>query len=108
MSDVLAETIQYFPRMYLGWYLYLFALTIIFALPIPYLGRGKLFNWKGWLIGGLYFTLVMLLVIGGTRAYCEGAHTGFDILGCGIGILVTAFLLNTVVGAGIMWVTRDW
>lgn len=93
--------------LYAGWYLYIALLTLLFALPIPYVGGGKLLNWKGWVASGVYYTVVMAAVLGGTRAYCSASNVGFDILGCGIGIMVSAFLLNTVVGALIMWHTRD-
>ena len=92
--------------LYAGWYTYIALLTVLFALPIPYVGGGHLFNWKGWVASGVYYTIVMAAVIGGTSAYCRATHVGFDILGCGIGIMVTAFVLNTVVGALIMWYTR--
>lgn len=103
---MLAEFVDVFPRLYLGWYLYIFTLTIIFALPIPFIGGGRLFNWRGWLISGVYFTIVMLAVLGGTRAYCAGTQEGWDILGCGIGILVMTFIVNTIAGIVIMWYTR--
>ncbi len=104
---MIAEVLEVLPRMYLRWYLYIAVLTVIFALPIPYIGGGNLLNWKGWLFSGVYFTVVMIAVLTGTRAYCAATRAGWDILGCGIGILVTAFLLNTVMGAAIMWYTRS-
>ncbi len=95
-----------FLRMYVGWYLYIFILTVLFALPLPYIGGGRLINWKGWLLSGMYFTVVMAGVVFGVRAYCSATRDGFDILGCGIGILVTTFVVNAIVGAAIMWYTR--
>ena len=94
--------------MYVGWYLYIGLLTVIFALPAPKIGGGRLLNWKGWLLSGAYFTVVMGALLVGIRPYCSARHGGFDILSCGIGILVFAFVVNTVVGAAIMWYTRCW
>ena len=95
-----------FLLMYVGWFAYILLLTAIFALPIPYIGGGRLLNWQGWLLSGGYFTVVMIAVVMGIRAYCSATQSGFGILGCGIGILWTTFLVNTLVGAAIMWYTR--
>lgn len=94
--------------MFGGWYTYILLLTVVFALPLPRVGGGRLLNWKGWVISGIYFSVVMGALVLGMQPYCRATQTGFDILGCGIGILVGAFLLNTIVGVVIMWYTRNW